>query len=132
MPDETTETPDEIFSEFIIDDHYSVTVGLALPDELSAIERSKFWLAKMVLLVGALLMITAWLLNMSIALWGMPDLQGCAGESAKIDCDNLIQIFTNRMNAANGIFEFAKSWIPPLITLVLGYYFARETSSSDS
>lgn len=95
-------------------------------------ERAKFWLAKWVLLSGAILMVLAWGIQFAVAMWGLPDIGDCRDAASEPEhCRLVLEIVESRTNAASSIFEFAKTWIPPVITLVLGYYFARENNAPD-
>lgn len=118
-------------SPISIDEH-SAHLGLKTP-QLDPAERVKFWLAKWVLLFGAMLMLVAWAIRISI-IWGLPDIGECGSgaEARTPDCKYALTLLENRTTAADGIFEFAKTWIPPVITLVLGYYFARETANQNN
>lgn len=108
-------------------DEHSADLGLKAP-QMDATERAKFWLARWVLLFGTLLMLVAWALKVSIN-WGLPDVGACGPGSD--ECDYAMKLLESRKAAADSIFEFAKTWIPPIITLVPGYYFARETANQD-
>lgn len=115
--------------------------GVEPPAELSAGERVRFSLAKWILGAAAILMLIAWGIQISVELWGLPDISeycGSLNDSGSADgqesdaCSYAKALVTSRTNAARGIFEFAKTWIPPIVTLVLGYYFARENGQSRS
>lgn len=111
------------------------------PDELSANDWVRFSLAKWILAVSGILMLVAWGIHIAVELWGMPDIEAycaLANDTLSADgqesnaCSYANALATSRADAAQGIFEFAKTWIPPIVTLVLGYYFARENDQTRS
>lgn len=99
-------------------------------EQLSGDEWARLLLAKWVLGVSAALMLLAWFIPLAGAwLWAPPGacLDPAAPDTAQ--CTQALEVFSRRASIAEGVFEFAKSWIPPIITLVLGYYFARERNA---
>lgn len=114
-----------------IDKHAS-RLGLKEP-KLGPAERVKFRLATWVLGAGATLIVLAWIINISVV-WYLPDVGECSSGGAQAStpsCRYALQLLETRTTAAASVFEFAKTWIPPVITLVLGYYFARETAGKN-
>jgi len=102
-------------------------------EDMGATDKAKFWLAKVVLLASAILMAVSWFIYIAFAIWGISDTPApCADGNAQnvATCTQLLQIQADKLEASKSIFEFAKSWIPPIITLVLGYYFAKEDKNS--
>lgn len=121
---------DDLENQLSVEKH-SEELGIEIP-KMAPTEQAKFWLAKWVLLAGAVLMLVAWAIQFSVVMWGLPEITECRDATDATDnCRLLIDIAESRTNAANSIFEFAKTWIPPVITLVLGYYFAREHADPD-
>ena len=136
MIDQENQKPEEATVKLNITDSLSIDefaddnkISVA---ELGAIDRVKFGLAKGVLIGGAVLMLITWVIYAAFANWGIPgDITTICGESSQDSpwCAKTIDMYSARLAVAESIFEFAKSWIPPVITLVLGYYFAKENGS---
>lgn len=130
---------DENFGPLNIGQH-AEDLDLATPNELSPNRKALFRLGGWVLFVSALLMLVAWTIQFVVGMWGLPDASVCSattdGDAAKAEqlanaCNYAQAVLESRTAAASDIFEFAKSWIPPIVTLVLGYFFAREQSEND-
>ena len=103
--------------------------------ELSPKERAQLGLAIGVLVGAALLMLVAWDYAIFDATSGIPQVlidacdptqEGSHSRDPKGLCDTFGEWHQDQVASRKAVFEFAKSWIPPIITLVLGYYFARE------
>ncbi len=117
----------------------SLELNLSPPNELTGPEKAKFTLAKWVLGASAILMLVAWGIQYWGAFWYL-DIGVCrdvgtnknAGAEQIAACAYAAEAAQAKTIAASSIFEFAKTWIPPIITLVLGYYFAREGENSNA
>ena len=95
--------------------------GVEPPAELSAGEQVRFSLAKWILGASAMLMLVAWGIQISVELWGLPDIAaycGSLGDSGPATvqesdaCGIAREIANSRTNAARGIFEFCKDLDP--------------------
>ena len=104
-------------------------------NELSPKDRAQLGLAVGVLVGAALLMLVAWDYAIFDATSGIPEVlinacdptqEGSHTWDPKGLCDTFGEWHQDQVASRTAVFEFAKSWIPPIITLVLGYYFARE------
>lgn len=99
-------------------------------EELGPSERAKFTLAGWVLFVSVLLMVFAWCVKAYYPVRVL-DLE-CPGNNPDFCAEQIEKAFSYSAAAAENIFELAKTWIPPVITLILGYYFGRGGGDSNN
>jgi len=99
-------------------------------EEMDPSERAKFTLAGWVLFVSVLLMIIAWYVKAYYPIRVL-DLE-CPGNTVDFCTEQIEKAFSYSTAAAENIFELAKTWIPPVITLILGYYFGRGGDSNNN
>lgn len=86
-----------------------------------------------VLWVSAILILITWFIYMRFGtaeILGVPEACGGAAQDAE-SCTRLIELAERKLTVGREIFEFAKTAIPPIVTLVLGYYFASKETTSD-
>ena len=92
--------------------------------ELTEQEKVRNKLAYWVLGVCVALMLVAWWITIQYP-YDFEFNEVCVPKEGGDCAAALSQLIENRKEVSDKLFNFAISWIPPIITLVLGYYFGR-------
>lgn len=99
-------------------------------DRLPPDARARYTLAFWVLSIATIFMLFAWCIKVYYPL-GVLDFE-CPPNNLSFCNAQIEKAFNYSVIAAEGIYDLAKTWIPPIIALVLGFYFGRGESTSDN
>ncbi len=93
------------------------------------VNRFRFRIAGWLFWSCIILICFSWLQNLFVPDWLISNCVDTLRNSTDVIMPTCEQRFNRLVSVSNLIFEFAKTWIPPFLGIIIGYYFTSSESA---